>query len=602
MRAVLSVLLTHPNQVVSVDRFVDELWPDGGPAAARGQVHDYVSRLRRAFRSAPTEAPARRLVTRKPGYLLEVGEEELDRHRYERLLADARSARESNDLQTSLKCYREADRLWRGGPFSDVPPISSVVAAQTALAELRLISREEGYETALDLGVEEGLVTELSRLVEAYPLRERLVAQLMRALYRTGRTADALGLARRTRRRLAEEIGADPGPELRHRELAILRGEPDPPPPAARGRAGAAALAQLPADVPVFIGRRAELEQLRADPNGGPRGSHGPSITVIDGMPGVGKTALAVHAAHSLAPMYPDGQLFLDLHGHTEGLEPLEPGEALGSLLRRLGVSEPQMPPTVDERAALYRGLLTGRRMLIVLDNALASGQVAPLLPGAGGSMVIVTSRSRSTGFHHGRSLTLGAMPRDEAAELMRLSVPEDRIDDRTREHIAEAVDLCGALPLALVICASRLGAHSTWSFEYLVDSLRGWRRELMGADAPECPVMASVELSFQRLAPEERRLYRFLGIGSEPGVDAYEAAVLIGVEPDRARYLLDRLFEAHLLDEPAEGRYAFHELLRLHALRAAERDLSEAERRSAADRLREHRRRSRPVAAPPRR
>ncbi|MGH3683244.1 MAG: AfsR/SARP family transcriptional regulator, partial [Natronosporangium sp.] len=318
-RSVLALLLTQPNALVSVDRLVDELWPEQAPRAARELVHGYLSRLRRALHAG---SAADRLVTRKPGYLLRVEDHELDRCRFERLLADARAHAEAGQLDQSLARYRDAGQLWRGTPFLDVPATATITAAVTSLTELRLTSLAEQYEVALQLGGGADLVAELTDLVTAYPLRERLVGQLMRALHHAGRTADALDLYHRTSQRLADELGIRPGRQLRQCQLSILREETDPvavnrPAPPVRP-------AQLPADLPTFVGREPDLAYLLAgDPDPGRAGN----LTVIDGMAGVGKTALAVRWAHGVRDRFPDGQLYVNLRGYAAGV-PVRPIEA----------------------------------------------------------------------------------------------------------------------------------------------------------------------------------------------------------------------------------------------------------------------------------
>lgn len=229
VRTVLGVLLAKANEIVSIDHFVDELWPEEPPQAARAQVHDYVSRLRRALRGGRNgKVAATRLVTRKPGYLLEVCGDEFDWHRFERLLAEARAAYRDRRFDRCLQRYRAAHRLWRGPAFCDVPPTPTIGAATVTLSELHVTSLEDRFEIALECHAHDDLVVELTKAVTANPLRERLISQLMRALHRTGRTADALALSRRTRQRLVSELGIEPSRQLQRTELAILRGEPDP--------------------------------------------------------------------------------------------------------------------------------------------------------------------------------------------------------------------------------------------------------------------------------------------------------------------------------------------------------------------------------------
>ncbi|WP_245929874.1 ATP-binding protein [Allonocardiopsis opalescens] len=308
-------------------------------------------------------------------------------------------------------------------------------------------------------------------------------------------------------------------------------------------------------------------------------------VITIAGMAGVGKTALAVHAAHRMAPDYPDGQLFLDLHGHTEGVRSVEPSDALDRLLRALGVAGGRIPPDLDDRAALYRSELAGRRMLVLLENAGSERQVLPLLPGSPGCMVLITGRRRLAGLDQTHTLLLDVLPPRDAVELFRRSVGERRLLDEPAELLDRVVEACGLLPLAIRIAAARLGAHPSWRVRDLVERLRDHQR-LAELEAGHRTVLAALDLSYHQLTPDLQRVYHLCGL--HPGADFDTAAIaaLTHTRPPEAARLADRLIDDHLLQEPAPRRFRFHDLVRTHAMATAAREMDEADRRAALTRL----------------
>jgi tetratricopeptide (TPR) repeat protein len=531
-------------------------------------------------------------VTRRPGYLLHVEEDELDRHRFERLIAQARAAAEAGQLEESLARYLRAGQLWRGAPLADVPPTATVTATAASLSELHLAGLEARYGTALRLGQGADLAAELTELVAAHPLRERLVILLMQVLHRGGRTADALNLYERTKQRLGEELGIDPGPELRRVHVGILQGDTradDPAPTATTAELAPAPPrpAQLPADLASFTGRVTELAELLA------AASTAEPVTVIisaiDGMAGVGKTALALHAAHRVAPSFPDGQLFVDLQGFTGGVAPLDAGEALDRMLRSLGHPGDRIPAGTAERSSLYRSLLAGRRMVVVLDNAANERQVQPLLPGDGGCLVLVTSRRRLTGLDDARPLSLDVLPAPDAIALFTTVAGEDRLAGEPAGLVARAVELCGRLPLAIRIAATRLRARPSWTLAHLVERLQDGQPRLAELETGSRSLAAAFDLSYRQLTPDQRAVFR--GLGLHPGVDIepYAAAALTGTPAPHAERALEALVDAHLLQSPAPRRYRFHDLLRAYAAEVAGRDEPAADRLDALARLCTH-------------
>ncbi|MEV0381491.1 tetratricopeptide repeat protein [Nonomuraea sp. NPDC050643] len=341
---------------------------------------------------------------------------------------------------------------------------------------------------------------------------------------------------------------------------------------------------QLPVDVPAFVGRARELALL---------GEVGDAatvvITAIDGMAGVGKTALAVHAAHRLAPRFPDGDLFVDLHGYTQGVAAADPADTLARVLGVLGVPGESIPQHADDRAALYRSVLAGRRMLIVLDNAADEAQVRPLLPGVGGCVVLVTSRRRLVGLDDARTVSVDVLPLADAIALFTQTAGAERVAGAARDEPAEVVRRCGLLPLAIRLAAARLKAHPAWSVGHLLERLEEHRRRLGELRAGQRSIAAALDLSYRELGEAERRAYRLLGLHAGVDIAPEAAAALLDTTPAQAGRSLDRLLEAHLLQEPVPGRYRFHDLIRAHAATTAAGEEPEADRRAALTRLLDH-------------
>jgi tetratricopeptide (TPR) repeat protein len=312
-------------------------------------------------------------------------------------------------------------------------------------------------------------------------------------------------------------------------------------------------------------------------------------ITTVDGMAGIGKTALAIHAAHRIADRYPDGQLFLDLHGYTHGVAPVAPAEALDHMLRALGIPGPHIPERLDQRAGLYRSRLADQRMLIVLDNAATEPQVIPLLPGAPGCLVLITSRRRLAGLDHTHTVSLDVLPPPDAVALFRKSAGGDRLAGQPPDVVAELVERCGRLPLAIRIAAARLRSHSAWNLSNLVQRLRDQRHRLVELEAGQRSIIAALDLSYQHLSPDQQRTYRLLGLHPGPDIDAYATGALLDSTLLDAGRMLEQLLEAHLLQEPTPGRYRLHDLTRAHAAYIATRDEAGHEHSKSLDRLIEH-------------
>ncbi|MGK5638871.1 AfsR/SARP family transcriptional regulator [Streptomyces sp. URMC 126] len=633
-RAVLTALLLEANRVVSLSRLVDAVWEDAPPATAGHQVRKIVAELR-----ARIPGGRRLLVTDGPGYRMVVEDGRLDLLRFEKALARARAAADTDEEAAALE---EALALYRGRALPEGrSPL--LAAAATMLEDRQLGARERLLELRLEQGRAEEAVAGLRSLVAEHPLRESLAALLMVALCRTGRQADALRVYHHLRRLLAEQLGIDPGPEATLRYEQILRSEPalhdgtarprrtDAPGPAASheraaddarpggvrpaphratgavaapalpgvprqplgpegpfddgddaagtgpyaGSAGPAAVPppaaypapvpprSLPHDLPDFTGREGETRWLLSHATRDP--DRPTPVLAVDGMPGIGKTALAVHAAHRLAPHYPDGQIFLDLHGFTADRAPLTAHTALGVLLRAIGVPDRRLPAGRTDREQLWRALSAGRRLLLLIDNAAASEQVRPLIPGTPGSLVLVTSRPRLSALDGAAHLSLPPPPPGDALGLLGAVLGRDRLRAEP-EAAADLVALCGRLPLALRVAAGRLRNRPQWTIAALNDRLRGESTRLAGLVAEHRAVATALDLSRTALPLPHQRFFHLLGLHPGPDFDARTAAVLTGTPLPAAEALLEDLLDAHLLTQHTPGRYAFHELVRLLA------------------------------------
>lgn len=576
-RVVLAVLLAHTGQVVSADRLVDELWGEHPPRTALNTIQGYVARLRKLI----GDGPETRLLTRDRGYLLEVADGELDSHVFERLVEAGQRSVAAGDLSGGVARLVDALDLWRGPALHDVPASPVVTAEANRLEQRRLTALEARLGAELALGRHLETVDELARLVAEYPLREQLRCHLMLAMYRCGRRAEALDVYRNGRAVLVAELGMEPGPELRELERAILADDR-----ALAGRTVTASRvtpAQVPADVSGFTGRHVLLNQLDTLlPSRGPA----VGIVTIAGTPGVGKTALAVHWAHRVRDRFGDGQLYVNLRGYAAG-EPVRPIDALARFLHALGVPAEQVPTDVDEAAALYRSVLADRRMLVLLDNAHHPDQVRPLLPGAPGCLVLVTSRDALTGLvarDGARGLRLDVLAPDEARALLTYLLGADRVQAESAE-VTELAGLCAYLPLALRITAANLGDHTVAEY---CDLLRvGNRLAALQIDGDElAAVRAAFDLSYAALPDDVRRLFRLLGLVPGPDVTAEAAAALSGIAVDTAERLLARLAAAHLVDAHAGNRYGCHDLLRLYSDERGEQEDGPALRDDAVRRL----------------
>jgi DNA-binding SARP family transcriptional activator len=598
-RAVLAVLLLNAGRVVSTGEIAETLWGNAPPPSAPATIRNHVKRLRRTL----GDGEQARIVTRPPGYVIRVDPGELDAARFEALLDGARTATRGGSWEAAAGRAREALGLWRGEPLADVESQALALGEVPRLTELRLQAAELRIDAELRLGRHGAVIAEVERMAAAHPLREHLHALLMLALYRAGRRAEALAAYQRARRVLVDELGAEPGAELRELHRQILTAGPGlagphaglPPGRARRAGAGPGPVVprELPGPVPQFAGRAAELAELTGMlERAGAQRPRPMMISAIAGMAGVGKTALATQWAHLVADRFPDGQLHVDLRGYDPG-QPVPAADALAGFLRSLGVAEQDIPAQTADRAARYRSLLAGRRMLIVIDNAGDVEQVRPLLPGSPSCVAVVTSRDALAGLvarDGARRLDLGLLPPAEAVGLLRALIGE-RVEAEP-EATAALARYCARLPLALRVAAERAAASPGLSLAGLASQLADQRERLDLLDAAGdrlTAVRAVFSWSVRHLDDPAARAFRLLGLHPGADVDAYAVAALTDTTLRQARGLLDRLARAHLIQPAGTGRYRMHDLLRAYAADRAAGSGSERERAAALTRLFDH-------------
>jgi DNA-binding SARP family transcriptional activator/tetratricopeptide (TPR) repeat protein len=571
-RVVLSMLLLHPGRIVGVDELVDAVWEVAPPATARGQLQTCVSRLRRAL-------PLDTIVTDPAGYGVQVGADDLDATVFARLTAQAR-AHTADTPDEARRLFRTALDLWRGPALVGIDS-RAVRHRAAALDELQAVATEDWVDLELSGGRERDLIGELNSLVERFPLRERLRAQLMLTLYRVGRQADALTEYRRARDALRDELGLEPGPALQELHQQILTGDVEPAPATAAVPSALAPVRCLPRTVGDFTGRDAAVDRLiRAIEDGDPGA---PAIHPIDGMPGSGKTTLALHVACLLGDRYPDAQLFVDLHGHSDR-RPVEPAAALITLLRQLGVAAELIPADLDDRVALWRTELAARRALVVLDNAASTAQVTPLLPAAPGTLALVTSRRRLTGLDGVRPESIQVLTEQEAIRLL-ARIVGDRVTAEPAAA-AEVVRRCGRLPLAIRLAGARLAHRPRWRVADLVRRLGEHGAALPELAAEDRTVASAFALSYGQLDTSAQHVFRLLGLHPGERFDALAVAALTDLPLDDAEDLLDDLVDVHLVEEPAPGSYRLHDLVREYAATLAASAPAESNRAAVVNLL----------------
>jgi tetratricopeptide (TPR) repeat protein len=586
-RVLLAALLARAGAVVSADALAEVMWDGAPPDGAETTLRTHVMRLRRVL----GPAAGARVVTRYPGYLIEAGEEEVDLLRFRSLAREGGMAVRTADWVRAWEVLTEALGLWRGEPLADIPSELLRQEAAAGLEELRLQALEWRVEAGLQLGRHAELAPELRPLAGQYPLRERFAAQLMLALVRCGRQAEALEAYQRARGALVEQLGTEPGAELRELHQRVLTADPTLAAPPARPTASEAVRPrELPAPVAHFAGRAGELAALSGllDRSSG----QAPGVTVISaigGTAGVGKTALAVHWAHQVADRFPDGQLYVNLRGYDPE-RPMTAADALAGFLRALGLPGQDIPAAEAERAARYRSLLSERRMLIVLDNARSVEQVRPLLPGSPSCAVLITSRDSLAGLvarDGAVRLDLDLLPLAEAVGLLRALIG-GRVDDDPHAAAVLAAQCC-RLPLALRIAAElavgRPGVPLAELTGELADQHR--RLDLLDADGDaRTAVRAVFSWSYRSLDADAARAFQLAGLHPSSDFDSYAVAALTAATLDQTRRALGVLARAHLIQPARPGRYSMHDLLRAYARELADAHDGKSEQHAALTRL----------------
>ena len=575
-RSVLAILLLAPRTIVSADALIDRLWDTQPPPKARESLTVYITRIRASFRDALGDSV--QLASRARGYLLDVEPEAVDLHRFRRLRRQADALAASGDYAHASLLLREADGLWRGQALAGIRG-DWVGRMRDGLEEERRAAILERVECDLELGRHADLVGELRHLLAQYPLDETLTAHQMAALYWSGRPGDALSLYRETRRRLIDEQGTEPGPVLSAFHQRILGHDPQLAVRLADQRPGRRPRPDtLPPETAEFVGRGEELGLLAAEH------ADSPAIRVIEGMPGVGKTALAVHAARVVSGQYPDGVLYLNLHTHDPGSPSLDPAEALHRLLRMLTVPTTQIPDTIGERTALWRAQLSRRRAIVILDDVGRHDQVRPLLPVAGRSLILITTRRRLTDLEGAQTVALDVLPLDDAITLFTGTAGPGGAQDA--DKVAAVIGLCGRLPLAIQLTAGRIAQDHPSRLAELIEELSQSPARLGGAGAASPEVVAAFDLSYQALEPDHQRLFRRLGVSPCSYASLQAAAAVGGCTLAEAEKALATLLDHHLLERAPAGQFRFHDLIREYAAVRAARDDPEPEQRKAVARL----------------
>ena len=625
--AVLGVLATRANRVVSRGELIDAVWGEAAPASAEGGVYTYVAGLRRVLeperpRRDPDQArraPSRVLISGGGGYLLRLGPGALDAEHFERCLGSARGLRAAGDLGAATRAVDDALALWRGLPYAGVPgPFAE--AERARLAELRTTALEERADLLLARGQATAALPGLTALAAANPLRERTTGLLMIALYRGGRQAEALRVFGETRRRLAEELGVDPGTELTKTYQQLLAMDPAldgppadaalitvPPPSVApeagqvgqAGQAGqpgqpgqpalvtAACPAQLPPEVAGFAGRAAELRWLHG------LLSEASPVALITGTAGVGKTTLAIRFARQAASRFPDGQLYVNLRGFDPASGPVPPGTALLGFFDALGVPPRHVPVGLEAQSALLRTLLDGKRVLLLLDNAHDADQVRPMLPGSPGCLVLVTSRSQLTGLvvaDGARLLPLGVLDGGEAASLLAGRLGQSRVSAEP-DAVAALVGRSAGLPLALSVTCARAASRPGALLSDLAAELADARERLdaLRTGDASTDLRAVFSWSVDKLSAPAARAFRLLSLHPGPDISAPAAASLIAATLSQTRSALAELVRASLLTEDDVGRFGYHDLLRAYAAELSAAIDSAEERDAALRRILDH-------------
>ncbi len=581
----LAALAVDAGRPVTVDTLIDRLW-DQAPDGARRTLYVLITRLRRTVEQASTGDDNVRVVRGGGGYVLEIDPQCVDLLRFRRLVAEARGSQCPGEKRVAL--LRRAVGLWQGEPLSGLAG-DWAGRVREGLRHQHLDAVVAWAQAELDSGDPAAVLDPLTEWAGEHPLAESLTEVLMRVLCAIGRPAEALSVYAATQLRLADELGADPGPHLQALHQQILRGTLEPQP---TGAHPPIVPQQLPATVAHFTGRVGELAALtgllrRAETGGTV------VISAIGGTAGVGKTALAVHWAHQVADQFPDGQLYVNLRGFDPGGSVMDPAVAVRRFLDALRVPPERVPVDLDAQAALFRSLLSGRRMLVVLDNARDTSQVRPLLPGTPGCMVVVTSRNQLAGLvaaDGAHPITLDLLTDTEAQELLSRRIGTDRAA-AAPQAVQEIITRCARLPLALAIVAARAATHPQFRLPTLAAELRdtGDRLDVLSGDDPHSDVRAVFSWSYRTLGSDAARVFRLLGLHPGPDLSAPAAASLTGLPVPEVRLLLSELARVNLIVEHMPGRYVLHDLLRVYAADLTRTTDPDPQRHGAIQRMLDH-------------
>ena len=607
-RAILALLLARAGAPVGMAELIDLLWPTDPPTSAANVVHRYIGMLRRVLEpDLPTRAAGRWLVRQVGCYRLTVDADSLDLLKFRDLAADARGLVAAGRVEDAVEGFTRALAQWRG---PCVVGVEVSTGAQAVFAEIdreRVVLAQEAADAALSVGLSRTVLAALREIAALYPLVEPLQARLVLALAAGGYQAEALSTYQRVSARLGEELGIDPGTELRAAHQRVLRQQaghqsghqsepraetrpqPQPAAPAPKAAASPVVLpAQLPPDLPMFTGRRCELSRLDSLLDSAML------ICAIDGIAGIGKTTFAVHWAHQLADRYPDGQLYVDLRGFDPSGSVLGPSKALRGFLDALGVAPQRIPDSMEAQAGLYRSLLKNRRVLILLDNARDTDQISPLLPGSPSCTVLITSRNQLSGLittHAAHALTLDSFSVDESREVLTKRLGPQRLAEEA-SALDEIIQWCAGLPLAMAIVAARATVHPNMSLAGIAEELRDARTRLDAFSADDdvaADLRAVFSWSYRLLSQSAGRLFRLLSVHAGPDISRNAAASLMGVRRREVRQLLAELTGARLLVERYPGRYVAHDLVRVYAAELSASLDSDEERTEALGRLFDH-------------
>ncbi len=567
---VLAALLLNANRVVPVNSLIDAVWRSTPPATADKQIQTCVWRLRNAFAAAG--APVDLIETEQGGYRIRLDEEDLDAHAFEKAVRRARALAAAGDLESASAEYQRALAFYRGQPLADISgPLTYAVAAHWE--ERRFSVLEEWLDIGLTLGRHAELISELKPLVAEYPMRERLCAQLMTALYQSQRRAEALAVYRNSRLAQIKNLGLEPSTGLQELHQKILAGEPIAPPPAVVAHQpwpGAKVPAQLPPRIKDFTGRRDLLQRITSDLRSGGE----PRVVALAGCGGTGKTALAIHAGLALQQHFPDGQLYADLRGHTD---PVHPQEVLNGFLDAFGVPEHRIPAGLAARAALFRSITASKRLLIVLDDVAESTRYEALLP-SGESAVLCTGRASLLKIPGLTEYRVDGLPTDEALDLLASLAGVERVFAEV-DSARRIVQLCGHLPLAIRAAGARLRARPHCTLSSFTDRLATRQDRIAELSIGSLDMGARLDTTVEQLSPPAYRLWLRLSMCDVESVPEWMASAVSDRPGEDTQRLLDALVNAHLLavtqDRAPDGpRYSFNPLVRDHARQRAATEL----------------------------